>query len=89
MFFIATGEIEVDIHPKPIRLGHGEHFGEIALVKNRPRSATVIATTECQLMILEVGDFKRLMADHPDLATHMEKITSQRLAELESIGHPV
>jgi len=89
MFFIATGEIEVDIHPKPIRLGHGEHFGEIALVKNRPRSATVTATTECQLMILEVGDFKRLMADHPDLATHMEKITSQRLAELESIGHPV
>ncbi|MBT5298728.1 MAG: cyclic nucleotide-binding domain-containing protein [Rhodospirillaceae bacterium] len=89
MFFIATGEIEVDIHPKPIRLGHGEHFGEIALVKNRPRSTTVTAITECQLMILEVGDFKRLMADHPDLATHMEKITSQRLAELESIGHPV
>jgi len=89
MFFIASGEVEVDVHPKPIRLGHGEHFGEIALIKHRPRSATVSAVTESQLMVLEVGDFRRLMEDHKELADHMVQITEERLAEMEKQGHPV
>lgn len=89
MFFIATGEVEVDVQPTPIRLGHGEHFGEIALIKHRPRSATVSAVTECQLMVLEIGDFRSLMEDHPELREHMHQITETRLAEMERMGHPV
>jgi len=89
MFFIASGEVEVDVHPKPIRLGHGEHFGEIALIQHRPRTATVTAVTECQLMVLEVADFHRLTEDHPELAEHLARISKERLAELEQMGHPV
>lgn len=88
MFFIAAGEVEVDIHPTPIRLGHGEHFGEIALFKHRPPSATVSAVSECQLMVLEVGDFRKSLEDPPDLAGYMHTITESRLAEMVERGHP-
>jgi len=52
MYFIASGEVDVLVKPKPVRLSAGDFFGEIALLKHSARTATVIAVTECQLMVL-------------------------------------
>jgi voltage-gated potassium channel len=68
MYFIAAGEVEVDVEPKPIRLGPGSFFGEIALLKDTKRTATVTTTTASTLLILEVTDFREFTAHHPDLA---------------------
>lgn len=39
----------------------GSYFGELALVKNEPRAASVIAKTDCKLLVLDRPSFKRLI----------------------------
>jgi len=80
MFFIMEGEVEVDIQPHPRRMGRGEYFGEIALLADTVRTATVTAVTECQLLVLDVADFRRLLDAHPDLKASVTRVASQRLA---------
>jgi voltage-gated potassium channel len=79
MFFIMDGEVEVDIQPHPRRMGRGDYFGEIALLTDTVRTATVTAVTECQLLTLDVADFRRLLAAHPDLEAAVRRVASQRM----------
>ena len=78
MYFIASGEVEVKVEPQPIRLGPGAFFGEIALLRDSTRTATVVTTAPSTLLILEVADFRDFMAHHPDLATAIAKEASRR-----------
>ena len=78
MYFIASGEVEVKVEPHPIRLGPGSFFGEIALLKDSMRTATVVTTAPSTLLILEVADFREFMAHHPDLATAIEHEAARR-----------
>lgn len=66
MFFIARGEVEVDVAPKAFILGAGDFFGELALLHRRARSATVTSITECQLLRLEAFDLERLLQENPE-----------------------
>jgi voltage-gated potassium channel len=81
MFFIMKGAVEVDILPRPVRLGAGQFFGEIALIRDTVRTATVTAVEECQLLALDVMDFRRLTAQMPDLKERLEAVAAQRLKE--------
>ncbi len=81
MFFILSGEVEVDVSPHPVRLGKGQYFGEIALIKDTVRTATVVTVDECQLLTLEVHDFRRLVAQHPDLKEAIERVAETRLQQ--------
>ena len=83
MFFILSGEVVVDIHPEPKHLGPGDFFGEIALLKHGPRTATVVTETDCSLLVLEVDDFERLLRDIPELSEQLHQVMAARLAELE------
>src|SRR3984957_16195934 len=49
MYFIASGEVQVELKPQPLVLGPGDFFGEMALITGEPRSATAIAKTHCEL----------------------------------------
>ena len=66
MFFIMAGEVQVDITPTPVRLGRGQYFGEIALIRDTVRTATVTTLSECQLLSLDVADFRRLLENNPE-----------------------
>jgi voltage-gated potassium channel len=81
MFFIMSGEVEVDVRPYPVRLGQGQYFGEIALLRDTVRSATVTSLKECHLLALDVADFRRLLAAHPELEAAITKVADQRLGE--------
>jgi len=83
MYFISVGEVEVDVPPEPRRLKAGDFFGEIALLKESPRTATVTSVTECQLLALRVNDFKRLLLTNPELREILTEVMEQRLAELQ------
>jgi len=87
MYFIAAGEVEVRVEPQPIRLGPGSFFGEIALLKDSMRTATVITTAPSTLLLLEVADFRDFMAHHPDLARAIEKEAARR-ASINTGGAP-
>jgi voltage-gated potassium channel len=80
MYFIAAGEVEVQVEPQPVRLGAGAFFGEIALLEGGPRTATVVTTAPSTLLVLEVSDFRAITAMHPDLAQAVEKEAASRAA---------
>ena len=78
MFFIMDGEVEVEIEP-PVRLGKGQFFGEVGLLLDTTRNATVGALHECRLLVLDRADFMRLTSQHPDLKARIEKIAAERM----------
>ncbi len=78
MYFIAEGEVEVRIEPRPVRLGAGEFFGEIALLDGRPRMANVVTTRPSTLLVLEVADFQSFTAAHPEIAEQVEREAAKR-----------
>jgi voltage-gated potassium channel len=80
MYFIMSGEVEVELPPQPVRLGPGEYFGEIALVRDTRRTATVITLGECRLLALSVEDFRRFVAQNPALKRDIEALAEARLA---------
>ena len=78
MYFLASGEVEVMVSPKPIRLGAGSFFGELALLDGGPRTASVVTTMPSTLLILEVSDFRAFTAHHPELAEVVEREAARR-----------
>ncbi len=78
MYFLIEGECDVMIGEKPIRLKDGDFFGEMALLSDRPRSASIIAQGFTRLLKLRVDHFHRLMENHPDLAAAMRKVSDER-----------
>jgi voltage-gated potassium channel len=67
MFFIVSGEVEIQVEPKPVRLGSGEFFGEMALVTGATRNATVVTTEATRLLVLDIADFRALASAKPEL----------------------
>jgi voltage-gated potassium channel len=81
MYFIAAGEVEVDLPGKKIRLGDGAFFGEMALLGNNLRSANITTTRVSKLLVLDLVDFRVLMARHPDLAQTIDAEAKRREQE--------
>jgi voltage-gated potassium channel len=81
MYFIASGEVEVDLPGKKVRLGEGDFFGEMALLGNRQRSANIVTTQLSRLLVLDLVDFHVLMARHPDLAHTIDAEAERRAQE--------
>jgi voltage-gated potassium channel len=82
MYFIASGEVEVEIEPRPVRLGAGAFFGEMALLGDGVRMATVLTTVPSTLLVLDLSDFHTVTAHHPELARAVETEAARRHAEL-------
>jgi voltage-gated potassium channel len=81
MYFIASGEVEVDLPGKKVALGEGAFFGEMALLGNNLRGANVTTTKLSRLLVLDLVDFRLLMARHPDLAETIDAEAKRRALE--------
>jgi voltage-gated potassium channel len=81
MYFIADGEVEVDLPGKKVRLGEGAFFGEMALLGSNLRSANITTTRVSRLLVLDLVDFRLLMARHPDLAETIDAEANRRALE--------
>ena len=69
LFVIMDGTAQVSIGGKKrVNLGPGDFFGEIALLDGGPRTATVTATSDVQLLGLTEWVFRGLMVEHPSIA---------------------
>ena len=80
-FVVAEGEATVTIGGKEVAsLGPGSHFGELALINNRARSATVAAKTPMRCLEIRFWDFRDFAHDNPDvmwkLLQHVAKVLS-------------
>jgi CRP-like cAMP-binding protein len=73
------------------RLGRDKSFGEMSILDQEPRSATVVADTEIQMLILPRAEFERLMATEPKVANkfllRIARLLTNRLRE--TTGHLV
>ncbi len=81
MYFIANGEVEVDLPGKKVALGEGAFFGEMALLGNNKRGANVTTTKVSRLLVLDLVDFRLLMARHPELGETIDAEARRRTLE--------
>src|SRR3954451_17386589 len=67
-FVLLEGEADVTQDGRSINtLGPGDFFGEIALVEDTPRTATVTATTPVRVLVITDRAFKKLLGEQPEL----------------------
>jgi CRP-like cAMP-binding protein len=79
---ILEGEAEVKVGDSVVATrGPGDYFGEIALVANRPRTATVTAVTPMKVEVIGRREFQTMLHDNPGIATELLGVTADRLAE--------
>jgi CRP-like cAMP-binding protein len=65
-------------------LGSGQWFGELALLDNEPRSATVVAATDMKLLVLGQAEFGGLLEAIPGIAAKLLNGMAHRLREADA-----
>ena len=78
MYFIAAGEVEVALRKERLRLGVGQFFGEVAVLKRVHRSATATALTRTNLLVLDAEDLHALMERDPRIAKRINEVVNTR-----------
>lgn len=85
LYVILSGKVRVfmsNADGKEIILneqGAGEHFGELALIDDAPRSASVMATEKTQVSVISRADFREVLGRHPDIAFSLIQDLSRRV----------
>ncbi len=73
MYFVAAGEVVVDLPHNAVRLGEGQFFGEIAVMRKTRRAATVRTTLPSKLLVLDASDLGTLMARNPEIGRRIDE----------------
>jgi hypothetical protein len=80
-YVVAAGRLEVEVHGHEVReLGPGDGFGEIALLRGLPRTATVRAVTQAVLLAIDSEPFLAAMTGQPRSRSIAAGLADQRLA---------
>ena len=80
-FVLLEGDADVIKNGRRInQLGAGDFFGEIALVSDTPRTATVTATSPVRALVITDRSFRRLMQDQPEIQSKVLAALAARLA---------
>jgi CRP/FNR family transcriptional regulator, cyclic AMP receptor protein len=86
---LLEGEVDVARDGKVIAVrGPGDYIGEIALLDNQPRTATVTAKTDVAAEVLNRAEFASLLAAAPELSSRLMATLARRVAELEDEPGP-
>ena len=89
VYFVLTGNLKVMVSDEDGReviltiLGQGEMFGEMGVLDDSPRSASVVAVSPSDLVTIAKTDFKRLMQDNFELAWHVMCNLTRRLRDAD------
>jgi MFS family permease len=86
-YVVADGELEIT-NGRRAKAGHGDFFGEIALLRDVPRTATVTASAPSRLYALERDDFLAAVTGHSAVRSAGEDVVRERLAAPAASGSP-
>ncbi len=86
-FVIVEGEASVVVDGKEVgTLGPGDHFGELALITEQVRAATITATTPLRCLAIASWDFRRFVKENPDTAWKLLQHVVRALLEERTAG---
>ena len=83
MYIVLSGVAEVDVGGRFHRLQQGDFFGEMAVLADKPREATVKAAEPVEALRIPADDFQEFLAANPHIATGMLKSLVERLREVQ------
>ncbi len=86
MYIVEQGRVEVVSGPPGSErqlgvLEAGDFFGEMAILDDQPRGATVRALTACRLLRIDEATFDRMLREYPEIAVRMLRKLSARLRQ--------
>ena len=91
LYVITSGKVRVTRASSPDRaeeeldvVGAGSVLGEMALLDDLPRSATVTAIEDVTALLLPVWEFRTTLQSHPDIAIRLLGVLSRRLRKAEN-----
>jgi len=84
MFIIQEGRVKISkiVDGTEVTLAilkKGDMFGEMALLENKPRSASAIAEDDCRLMTVNRSNFNQMVATQPQLISRLTTMLAERL----------
>jgi CRP/FNR family cyclic AMP-dependent transcriptional regulator len=82
-FIVAEGEASVSVDGREVaRIGPGDHFGELALINEDARTASVTSVTRLRCHVIAFWDFRKFARDNPDVAWRLlQHVAAQLVAE--------
>jgi CRP-like cAMP-binding protein len=84
-FVIRSGQVRVVLRNRTLQtLGPSEVFGEMALIDNAPRSASVVAETDCVLVPVSEKQFLFMTSEAPYFALSLMRVLVERLRTANS-----
>jgi CRP/FNR family transcriptional regulator, cyclic AMP receptor protein len=87
-FVIVEGNANVSVGSEQRgTLGPGDHFGEMALIDEGMRSATITAATDLRCYGLTAWEFRPFVEEHPQIAWALLQTLTRRLREAQAHEH--
>ncbi|HYK07195.1 MAG TPA: cyclic nucleotide-binding domain-containing protein [Gaiellaceae bacterium] len=81
-FLLVDGSVDVSAKGRKLKtLSDGAFFGEMALVSQRPRNATVTAASPIRVLVVHESGFRRLLHDSPQIQLKVLQTLADRAAE--------
>ena len=87
-YIVSRGDLEVVAPGVRATAGDGDYFGEIALIRDVPRTATVTAVADSQLYAMERSDFVAAVTSHSGVRAAGEEVVEQRHGNATRLGEP-
>jgi MFS family permease len=88
-YIVCRGELEVVAPGVHATAGDGDYFGEIALIRDVPRTATITALADSELYAMDRSDFLAAVTSHSGVRAAGEMVVEQRHGTAAPIGKPV
>jgi CRP/FNR family transcriptional regulator, cyclic AMP receptor protein len=83
MYVVLEGRLDILVGDNVVETANeGDIVGEMALIDDAPRAASVIASTECRLVGIDRERFHLLVQSNPAFSTHVMKILANRLRHM-------
>ncbi|MCL2656877.1 MAG: cyclic nucleotide-binding domain-containing protein [Betaproteobacteria bacterium] len=85
VYFVLTGSLKVLVSDEDGReviltmMGQGELFGEMGVIDEEPRSATVVAVAPADLVTISKADFRRILQENFEVSLHLMRNLARRL----------
>jgi len=87
LYIVLSGTARVERDGEALgKLDAGDFFGELALIEEHPRSASVMADTETECLLFPAWEFTALLEEHPEIAVPIMRALIGRLHRREH--HP-